>query len=193
MDYNSTDMSELALRSVYLPPFKAALDAGALSVMSAFNDLNGVPTSGNRWLLTDILRGEWGFAGFVVSDYTSEQELIAHGYAADGRDAARLALMAGVDMSMKSGLFLKHIPDLVQSGDVPMARRRGGAAGADDQGRPGPVRQSLSRRRRAHRSAGSPAAASIWPWRARPGASPSSCSRTRATSCPCPRRASASP
>jgi beta-glucosidase len=122
MDYNSTDMSELALRSIYLPPFKAALDAGALSVMSAFNDLNGVPTSGNKWLLTDILHGEWGFAGFVVSDYTSEQELVAHGYAADGRDAARLALMAGVDMSMKSGLFLKHIPDLVQSGDVPIER-----------------------------------------------------------------------
>ena len=122
MDYNSTDMSEQALRSIYLPPFKAALDAGALSVMSAFNDLNGVPTSGNSWLLTDVLHGEWGFAGFVVSDYTSEQELVAHGYATDGRDAARLALMAGVDMSMKSGLFLKHIPELVQSGDVPIAR-----------------------------------------------------------------------
>lgn len=122
MDYNSTDMSELMLRAVYLPPFKAALDAGALSVMSAFNDLNGVPTSGNKWLLTDVLHGEWGFAGFVVSDYTSEQELVAHGYAADGRDAARLALMAGVDMSMKSGLYLKHIPELVQSGDVPIER-----------------------------------------------------------------------
>ncbi|HEY0601037.1 beta-glucosidase BglX [Brevundimonas sp.] len=122
LDYNSTDMSELALRSIYLPPFKAAFDAGALSTMSAFNDLNGVPTSGNRWLLTDILRGEWGFAGFVVSDYTSEAELIAHGFAADGRDAARIALMAGVDMSMKSGLYIKHIPELVQSGDVPVAR-----------------------------------------------------------------------
>ncbi|MGZ8316194.1 MAG: glycoside hydrolase family 3 N-terminal domain-containing protein [Telluria sp.] len=122
LDYNSTDMSELELRSVYLPPFKAAFDAGALSTMSGFNDLNGVPTSGNRWLLTDLLRGEWGFTGFVVSDYTSEEELIAHGFAADGRDAARLALMAGVDMSMKSGLYLKHIPELVQSGDVPLAR-----------------------------------------------------------------------
>jgi beta-glucosidase len=122
LDYNSTDMSELELRSVYLPPFKAAFDAGALSTMSAFNDLNGVPTSGNHWLLTDILRGEWGFTGFVVSDYTSEAELVAHGFAADGRDAARLALMAGVDMSMKSGLYLKHIPELVQSGDVPVAR-----------------------------------------------------------------------
>jgi len=115
-------MSELGLHSVYLPPFKAAFDAGALLTMSAFNDLNGVPASGNKWLLTDILRGEWGFAGFVVSDYTSEEELIAHGYAADGRDAARIALMAGVDMSMKSGLYMKHIPELVQSGDVPIAR-----------------------------------------------------------------------
>lgn len=122
LDYNSTDMSELELRSVYLPPFKAAFDAGALSTMSAFNDLNGVPTSGNDWLLTDILHGEWGFAGFVVSDYTSEQELIAHGFAADGRDAARIALMAGVDMSMKSGIYLEHIPGLVQSGEVPMER-----------------------------------------------------------------------
>ncbi|HYC98733.1 glycoside hydrolase family 3 N-terminal domain-containing protein [Brevundimonas sp.] len=122
LDYNSTDMSELELRSVYLPPFKAAFDAGALSTMSAFNDLNGVPTSGNEQLLTDILRGEWGFAGFVVSDYTSEEELIAHGFAADGRDAARIALMAGVDMSMKSGLYMKHIPELVQSGDVPLTR-----------------------------------------------------------------------
>ena len=122
MDYNSTDMSEVMLRSVYLPPFKAALDAGALSVMSAFNDLNGVPTSGNKWLLTDILHSEWGFAGFVVSDYTSEAELVAHGFAADGRDAARIALMAGVDMSMKSGLYLRHIPDLVASGEVPIAR-----------------------------------------------------------------------
>ena len=122
MDYNTTDMSELELRSVYLPPFKAAFDAGALSTMSAFNDLNGVPASGNRWLLTDILRGEWGFTGFVVSDYTSEQELIAHGFAADGRDAARIALMAGVDMSMKSGLYMEHIPDLVRTGDVPIER-----------------------------------------------------------------------
>ncbi|MFN3667777.1 MAG: beta-glucosidase BglX [Brevundimonas sp.] len=122
LDYNSTDMSDITLRSVYLPPFKAAFDAGALSTMSAFNDLNGVPASGNRELLTEILRGEWGFTGFVVSDYISEQEMIAHGYAADGRDAARLALMAGVDMSMMSGLYLKHIPDLVQSGDVPLAR-----------------------------------------------------------------------
>ena len=122
MDYNSTDMSEATLRGTFLPPFRAAFDAGALSVMTAFNDLNGVPASGNPYLLTDILREEWGFTGFVVSDYTAEQELIAHGFAADGRDAARIALLAGMDMSMVSGLFLEHIPDLVETGDVPLAR-----------------------------------------------------------------------
>ncbi|WP_309628655.1 glycoside hydrolase family 3 N-terminal domain-containing protein [Brevundimonas sp.] len=122
MDYNTTDMSEATLRGTFLPPFRAAFDAGALSVMTAFNDLNGVPASGNPWLLTDILRDEWGFTGFVVSDYTAEQELIAHGFASDGRDAARIALLAGMDMSMVSGLFLEHIPDLVEKGDVPLAR-----------------------------------------------------------------------
>ena len=122
MDYNTTDMSEATLRGTFLPPFRAAFDAGALSVMTAFNDLNGVPASGNPYLLTDILRDEWGFNGFVVSDYTAEQELIAHGFAADGRDAARIALLAGMDMSMVSGLFLEHIPDLVEKGDVPLAR-----------------------------------------------------------------------
>lgn len=122
MEYNTTDMSDPTLRGIYLPPFQAAFEAGALSVMSGFNDLNGVPASGNRYLLTQILREEWGFEGFVVSDYTSEQELIAHGFAEDGRDAARIALMAGIDMSMVSGLFLEHIPDLVEKGDVPMSR-----------------------------------------------------------------------
>lgn len=122
VEYNTTDMSEQTLRGVYLPPFKASVDAGALSIMSAFNDVNGVPASGSRKLLTDILRGEWGFEGFVVSDYTSEQELVAHGFAEDGRDAARLAFNAGVDVSMVSGLYLEHLPSLVASGEVSMAR-----------------------------------------------------------------------
>ncbi len=122
MDYNTTDMSDPTLRGLYLPPFEAAFEAGALSVMSGFNDLNGVPASGNPYLLTQILRDEWGFTGFVVSDYTSEQELIAHGFAVDGRDAARIALMAGIDMSMVSGLFLEHIPGLVEAGEVPVTR-----------------------------------------------------------------------
>jgi len=122
MEYNTTDMSDATLRGIYLPPFKAAFDAGALSVMTGFNDLNGVPVTGNPYLLTEVLRDEWGFTGFVVTDYTADQELIAHGFARDGRDAARIALMAGVDASMMSGLFLQHIPSLVASGEVPMAR-----------------------------------------------------------------------
>ena len=122
VEYNTTDMSEQTLRGVFLPPFKAAVDAGCLAIMSAFNDVNGVPASANHELLTEILRDDGGFQGFVLSDYTSERELVAHGFAEDGRDATRLAIMAGVDVSMVSGLFLEHIPDLVRSGDVPMAR-----------------------------------------------------------------------
>lgn len=121
-EYNTTDMSEQTLRGVFLPPFKSAIEVGCLSIMSAFNDLNGVPTSGNHRLLTGILRDEWGFEGFVVSDYTSEQELIAHGFAEDGRDAARIAFNAGVDVSMVSGLYLEHLPGLVHEGLVTLER-----------------------------------------------------------------------
>jgi beta-glucosidase len=120
-DYNTTDMSEQRLREVYLPPFRAAVDAGVATLMSAFNDLNGVPTSGNRYTLTDILRGEWGFDGFVVSDYTSVQEMIPHGYAADGADAARLALSAGVDMEMVGRLYNQHGAELLRQGGLRMA------------------------------------------------------------------------
>ena len=94
LDYNTVDMSERTLREVYLPPYKAALDAGALSVMASFNEISGIPATGNRWLMRDVLRGEWKFDGFVVSDYTGDEEMIAHGYAKDGRDAARIALLA---------------------------------------------------------------------------------------------------
>jgi beta-glucosidase len=121
LDYNTVDMSERTLREVYLPPYKAALDAGALSVMASFNEISGIPATGNRWLMRDVLRGEWKFDGFVVSDYTGDEEMIAHGYAKDGRDAARIALLAGVDMSMQSGLYRKHLPDLVRAGEVPEA------------------------------------------------------------------------
>jgi beta-glucosidase len=99
-DYNTTEISEFTLRNFYLPPFKAGVDAGALTVMSAFNCLSGFPASANRHTLTDILRGEWKFSGFVVSDYESVSQLIDHGVAADETDAARLALTAGVDMEM---------------------------------------------------------------------------------------------
>ena len=120
-DYNTTDMSEDTLREIYFPPFKAAVDAGVGTVMSAFNDLNGVPASANPFTLTKVLRGEWKFDGFVVSDYTSVKELINHGLAADDPDAARLALNAGVDMEMVSRLFNQHGSQLLKEGKVSQA------------------------------------------------------------------------
>jgi beta-glucosidase len=121
-DYNTVDVSERTLRTVYFPPFRAALEAGAGTVMSAFNDINGVPASANPFTLTRVLRREWHFDGFVVSDYESVRELIAHGVAADEAEAARLALTAGVDMDMESQLFGRHLPRLVEGGQVPLAR-----------------------------------------------------------------------
>src|SRR6185369_4091652 len=115
-DYNTTDMSEWSLRETYLPPFKAAVDAGIGTFMSAFNDLNGVPASANRFTLTKVLRDEWKFDGFVVSDYTSVQELINHGLAANGTDAANLALNAGVDMEMVSRLYNQNGAALLKEG-----------------------------------------------------------------------------
>jgi beta-glucosidase len=122
LDYNVVDMSQERLREVYLQPYKAGFDAGALSAMASFNEINGVPSTGNHWLMTELLRGEWGFQGFVVSDYTGDEEMIAAGFAKDGRDAARLAFLAGIDMSMQSGLYRQHLPDLVRSGAVPLAK-----------------------------------------------------------------------
>jgi len=122
LDYNSVDISERTLRDVYFPPFQAALAAGVPTVMAAFNEISGVPATANDWLLTQVLRREWGFGGLVVSDYTGDEELIAHGFAADAREATRLAFLAGVDMSMQSGFYIKHLPDLVGTGEVPMAR-----------------------------------------------------------------------
>jgi beta-glucosidase len=115
-DYNTVDISERTLREVYLPPFKAALDAGVGTFMSAFNALQGVPASANHHTLTDILRREWGFQGFVVSDWDSIGELIQHGVALDGREAAMKAIMAGVDMDMQSNLYDTALPELVRSG-----------------------------------------------------------------------------
>ncbi|PZU56334.1 MAG: beta-glucosidase [Sphingobium sp.] len=120
VEYGSVDISEETLRETHLPPFTAAIDAGVLSIMAAFNEINGVPATADRTLLTDMLRGELGFRGFVFSDYTADEELVAHGYAADEREAARLAVLAGVDMSMQSGLYVRHLPSLVQQGAVPM-------------------------------------------------------------------------
>jgi len=121
MEYNMVDISPQTLRDVHLPPFKAAFDAGAITVMSSFNDINGVPASANAELLTDILRGEWKFPGVVISDYTADMELVAHGYAADDRDATAKAFTAGLDLSMQSGFYAEHLPGLVESGEVPMA------------------------------------------------------------------------
>ncbi|MGF1530619.1 MAG: beta-glucosidase BglX [Puniceicoccaceae bacterium] len=113
-DYNTTLIPESELRNVYLPPFKACLDAGCLTFMSGFNDLNGVPATGHRFLLTDILRTEWGFPGCVVSDWASVEEMINHGFAADTQAAASLALQAGVDMEMASATYHHHLPKLLQ-------------------------------------------------------------------------------
>jgi len=122
LDYGPADISERTLREIYLPPFRAAVDAGAMSLMASFNEISGIPSTGNSWLLRDVLRAEWGFQGIVVSDYTGDEEMVAHGFAKDGRDAARIAFLAGVDISMQSGLYRRHLPDLVRSGAVPMTR-----------------------------------------------------------------------
>ncbi|BBD96708.1 beta-glucosidase [Sphingobium amiense] len=119
LEYGQVDISEETLRETHLPPFGAAFAAGALTTMAAFNEINGVPATADSELLTDILRGEMKFRGFVFSDYTADEELVAHGFAQDDRDAARLAVLAGVDMSMQSGLYIRYLPDLVKSGAVP--------------------------------------------------------------------------
>jgi beta-glucosidase len=120
-DYNSVEMSERMLRQVYLPPFHAAVEAGGGSVMSAFNTLNGVPATSNRFTLTHILREEWGFAGVVISDYGSVRETIAHGIAVDGKTAAGKAILAGVDVDLESNEYSRYLAELVRSGDVPEA------------------------------------------------------------------------
>ncbi|HEX3515802.1 MAG TPA: glycoside hydrolase family 3 N-terminal domain-containing protein, partial [Trebonia sp.] len=126
-EYAATDMSTQQLFNVYLPPYKAAVDAGAATVMSAFTSLNGVPASANPYLLTQILRQEWGFGGTVVSDYQAIQELEAFGYAADGAQAAQLAITAGVTIEMgvqvpsQNSTYTLYLQDLVKSGKVSMA------------------------------------------------------------------------
>ncbi|WP_053978193.1 glycoside hydrolase family 3 N-terminal domain-containing protein [Mangrovimonas xylaniphaga] len=117
-DYHTVNMGEGELRNVFLPPFKATVDAGVETFMSAFNELNGVPTSGNKFTLRDILRGEWDFKGFVVSDYTSINEMVPHGFAKDDKDAARIGMNAGVDMDMMGGVYKDYLKDLVEEGKV---------------------------------------------------------------------------
>ncbi len=108
-DYNAVDMSERLLREVYLPPFFAAKEAGVASVMTAFSELNGTPATANRFLLRNILRNEWDFKGFVVSDFAGISEMVAHGSAGDDSEAGRQALKAGVDMDMQGGVYQQHL------------------------------------------------------------------------------------
>jgi len=117
-DYDSSNISDEQLWNVYLPPFHAAVEAGVGSVMSAYMDLNGVPATGNRWLLHDVLREKWGFKGLVVSDWYSVESLATHGFAADNADAAVRAVNAGVDMEMSSHVFRDYLPAAVKNGSV---------------------------------------------------------------------------
>ena len=119
-DYNTVDMSPQRMYQDYLPPYRAGLDAGAGGVMIALNSVNGVPATSNKWLLRDLLRKEWGFKGVTVSDHGAIDELLRHGVADNGRQAARLAIEAGVDMSMADSRYLEQLPDLVKSGEVPV-------------------------------------------------------------------------
>ena len=120
-DYDPVYLPEGQMRNIYFPPFKAAVEAGVGTFMSAYMDLNDVPASGNRWLLRDVLRGEWGFQGFVVSDAFAVRNLLTQGFARDERDAAFRALSAGVDMDMASSTYLEHITGLVEDGTLSMA------------------------------------------------------------------------
>ena len=119
-DYNSVDMSLRMLHEIYLPPFKAAADAGAATFMNSFNDLNGIPATGNKYLQRDILKGEWKFKGFVVSDWGSVGEMINHGFSKDNYEAAMQAVNAGSDMDMESRSYIKHLVALVKEGKVKM-------------------------------------------------------------------------
>ncbi|MFS2096924.1 beta-glucosidase BglX [Pseudomonas sp. Pseusp11] len=117
-DYNVVDMSPVKMYQDYLPPYRAAIDAGAGGVMVALNSINGVPATANTWLMNDLLRKEWGFKGLAVSDHGAIFELIKHGVARDGREAAKLAIKAGIDMSMNDTLYGKELPGLLKSGEI---------------------------------------------------------------------------
>jgi beta-glucosidase len=121
-DYNTVDMSERVLRETYLPPFKATVDAGVATFMTSFNEISGVPSTGNKFLVNGILKKEWGFNGFVVTDYTGINEMVAHGYAKDEQHAGELALTAGVDMDMVGGVFLKYTKKSLEEGKVTEAQ-----------------------------------------------------------------------
>ena len=117
-DYNTAELSQHTLWNAYLPPYKAAIDAGVGTVMASFNEVNGIPATANRYLMTDILRKQWGFKGFVVTDYTGINELVPHGVAVDNKHAAELAINAGIDMDMTGANFIKHLKKSVEEGKV---------------------------------------------------------------------------
>ena len=120
-DYNTTSIPPRTLRDVYLPPFKACVDQGCASIMTSFNDNDGLPSTGNRWLLTELLREQWGFDGVVVSDWGSVAGLIPHGVAHDKRDAAHQCIIAGCDVDMSSRSYLLNLKDLIEKGEVDVA------------------------------------------------------------------------
>jgi len=117
-DYNTVNLSEPLLRNLYLPPFKSAIDAGAATVMSSFNEVNGVPVTGNEFLLKDVLRNELKFDGFVVSDWDSTKEMVSHGFARDEKHAAELSVIAGLDMEMSSTVYKDHLKNLIEEGSI---------------------------------------------------------------------------
>ena len=119
-DYNTVDMSERVFLDTYLPPYKAAIDAGAMSVMCSFNELNGIPATGNVYLLKDILRKQLHFKGFVVTDYTGINEMVNHGVVANEAEAGKMAAKAGVDMDMQGDVYFKYLKKQVESGEVPL-------------------------------------------------------------------------
>jgi len=121
-DYNTVDISDRTLWETYLPPFKAAADAGAATFMNSFNELNGIPASGNHYLQTDILKGKWHFSGFIVSDWGSISEMVAHGFAKDNKQAGEEAINAGNDMDMEGHSYINHLAQLVKEKKVPMSR-----------------------------------------------------------------------
>ena len=154
-DYNTVDISEQTLRNVVLPPFKAAAEAGAATFMNSFNEIAGIPSTGNAHLQRDILKGEWGFQGFVVSDWGSIGEMVPHGYAENLEQAARQAITAGSDMDMESRAYVEHLAALVEGrGGGREARGRRGAARPAGEVRARPLRRPVPLLGRGAREAG---------------------------------------
>lgn len=117
-DYNTVDMSQRRLRQEYLPSYKAGVEAGCEMIMTSFNTVDGIPSTGNKWLMNDVLRDEWGFDGVVITDYAAIAELVLHGAAEDQKDAARLAMEAGVDIDMCTGCYANYLEELIQEGKI---------------------------------------------------------------------------